>query len=265
MKSWNNPANYLVLSVMLLLFSCKNETTGQEALRDSSDGLWMNQTFVDSMAGIQSAKFVGTGGLAEIYINQKEGRAWLLDGTWEPRCYKVKTNREGFFIYRTKPDSGLTLKIQGKSGRAILPGGRLVRLGRPDTADLISGTGFMTALRNTAGNLLLGGRWKVTYASTPGISGEVVFQKNGTVIGLDPLSKFYEICISGECKRFCDEADLVYMSPRLNEPGGYWHAFKRQGRSLSIWKVKSLEWMSNWPDIQPETLWLRMEWIGAEN
>lgn len=251
--------------LLMVFFSCRNESNGQQTLQDSTDGLWMNRSFLDSLERIQSAKFAGTGGIAEIYMNRKTGVAWVLDGMWEPKMYRMRPQSDGFFIYRLKADSGILVQVKGKSALAQLSGGRTIRLGRPDTANILSGTGFVTALRNTAGHLLLGGRWKVTYAAGRGISEEVVFHRDGTVEGLDPLSKFYEICVSGECKRYCDEADLVYMSPRRNEPGGYWHAFTRKGNTLTIWKVKSLEWMSNWPDIQPETLWMRMVRAGDEN
>lgn len=257
--------SWLSVSLILAIGSCKNETTGQEASKDSTDGLWMNRSFLDSVVKIQSAKFAGTGGVAEIYINKNAGTAWILDGMWEPKIYKLRRLSEGYFIYRNKPDSGIAIQVKGPSALARFPGGRIVRLGRPDTSDIIGGTGFMTALRNTTGNILLGGRWKVTFSAGPEISREVVFHRDGSVEGLDHLSKFYEICVSGDCKRYCDEADLVYMSPRKNEPGGYWHAFNRKGNTLTIWKVKSLEWMSDWPDIQPETLWLRLTRVGDEN
>ncbi|MBI3233201.1 MAG: hypothetical protein HYZ42_04055 [Bacteroidetes bacterium] len=224
----------------------------------SIDGLWINSGYIDSLKSNQSAKFSFSHKLTEVYIDFGKNYAYVMDGDWEPKSYRVMKSNDSIYIYDRSIDSSLKIKIYNNKLIATNDSGYIYQLQRPDTADIIKGFDFTTALRKTANQVLLAGKWRVIFGPHELYRKEILFNKDGSMSGLNELSNFYEICLTGECKRYCDETDIIYMSPKANEPGGYWHCFKREGNKLTIWKIKSLEWMSDWPDLQPETKWLEM-------
>jgi hypothetical protein len=250
----------ILITILLLSQSCTNtQPSAQTPINaDSLDGLWINQTYIDLLATKQTAKFIQSHKLTELYLNFKNNYAYVLDGDWEPKKYQLYKIKDSIYIYENKKDSALKIKIYNHQLIAKNDSGYIYTLKRPKEENIIDGFEFKTALRKTANNILVEGKWKVSLGPRNLMNKQINFNKDGSMSGLNQLSLYYEICLTGECKRYCDETDLIYMSPKANEPGGYWHSFTRKGNTITIWKVKSLEWMSDWPDIQPETHWLTL-------
>lgn len=250
------------LPFLLLAWGCSAQNDRNDApsqiLTKTKGVVWLNYSYLTQLRQNQSAKFSFSHGMTEIYLDYSRSLAWLLDGDWEPLPYQMK--QKGDSVILTSVDSKqrtFRVKINPGNAIAICDSGYHFTLSKPDTHSIIQGgKGFYTAMRKSANKILIAGTYSVHTGPAGWGNKKIIFYDDGTITGLDSMSKYYRICLTGDCKRYCDETDIIYMSPHANEPGGYWRCFKKEGNKLTIWKAISKEWMSNWPDIQPDSLWL---------
>lgn len=254
----------------LLLLSCKNGDPQSAAAtvagnRSEVEGLWISKTYTDSLAAHPNARFNNSHGCTELFI--KNNTVFVLNGEWQPEvCHLQKLPSGNGKVYRIasqRPDSFVDFSLV--NGRLIQQepfhyGSYCMVFVRPDPAltDAQNSAGFSSAFRQTANQKLLSGNWKVVVNSpvppergqAVQVSPAVTFYPDGHIDGLGEY-KYYKICTEGDCKRYCDEMTLVYLSQYADLPGGKWYCWTRQGNRLEIYHAISKEWMSNWPDIQP--------------
>lgn len=223
-------------------------------------GIWINQSWLDSLAKYKTARFIWTHGLTDVYIFPKLDSALIADGEWPPHLVGVKTESKKIKLCATSKDSCHILAGNTEDLISQTRAGYQFHLTRPDTEWLEKPNtlGFRTASRKAANHFLMEGKYMVLEGPSELKGKEVSMDVDGKMQGMDPY-RFYDICYSGDCKRYCDEMDLVYFSPLQNEPGGMWYGWQWRGNKLEIYSMRSLEWMSNWPDIQPVYRWLVLE------
>lgn len=232
----------------------------------SFSGLWVNQDWVDSLKLYRTAKFIKTNGCLELFISDSLHKAWSFEGEADPVLaswyYEHPTINLSF---TAKRDSNIQLKNNGEFLYYHGPD-KQIRFARCDTSYMEKRTtsGYQAATRKIANDILLAGKYHIIENHT-GINykKDIIFNKEGAIENLSPY-KYFDICLAGNCRRFCDEMDLVYFSPVKNEPGGKYYSFRWKNNILELFEVRSLEWMSDWPDIQPERLWMRLSVVSKQ-
>lgn len=227
---------------------------------DTYAGLWINQSWLDSLTRYRTARFVWSHGLTDLYVFPKLDSALLADGDWAPRIAAVKASGNKVWICDSRKDSCYALEGNSLELSAVVPSPWTFHFTRPDSQWIEKPTtlGYQTASRKAANQILIAGSYRIIQGPENLIHKEIQFDIHGKVSGLEQY-RFYDICYSGDCKRYCDEMDLVYLSPMENQPGGMWYGWQWRGNRLEIFSMRSLEWMSDWPDIQPVYKWITLE------
>ncbi|MDZ4757156.1 MAG: hypothetical protein SGJ10_03320 [Bacteroidota bacterium] len=253
----------ICLPLLFFVVMCGNSPQVKPSAKQpkySFSGLWVNQDWVDSLKLYKSAKFIKTNGCLELFISDSAQRAWSFEGEADPAIASWYFEHPNInFRFSAKRDSLIQLKTAGEFLYYNGPD-KQIRFARCDSQYYEKPTtqGYQTATRKIANDVLLAGKFSIIENHT-GINykKEITFTKDGTIENLSPYEHF-EICLAGNCRRFCDEMDLVYFSPVKNEPGGKFYSFCWKKNILELYEVRSLEWMSDWPDIQPERLWMKL-------
>lgn len=249
-----------VLTLLIMCSSVQEDKDLHKLPKYSFSGVWVNQDWVDSLKQYKTAKFIKTNGCLELFISDSLQKLWSFEGEADPAL--ANWNYQHPYIYLTYPskhDSVVPLKIVADR-LYYRSHDKQITFARCDSAyyEKSSSSGYQTATRKIANDILLAGKYEIIENKSGKYYKEkIVFTADGTIENLAPY-KHFEICLGGNCRRFCDEMDLVYFSPVKNEPGGKFYSFRWVGNILEIYEVRSLEWMSNWPDIQPERLWMKL-------
>ncbi|MSQ78176.1 MAG: hypothetical protein EXR21_00685 [Flavobacteriaceae bacterium] len=262
---------------LVIIFSCKNgepqNTPQPQAKAESLTGLWISKTYTDSLEKYTNARFNNSYGCTELYIRQN--KVFVLNGEWQPVICKLqKLPGHILRIVGSKKDSFVDLELE--NGRLVQQepfhhGSYKMVFVRADSSitEPINAAGFTSSVRQATNEKLFAGTYR-TIINSPippergvavEVSREITFHRDGSITGLGDY-KHYKICTEGDCKRYCDEMTLVYLSHLPDEPGGKWYCWQREGSTLKIYHAISKEWMSNWPDIQPDVHWLELRRRG---
>jgi hypothetical protein len=258
---------YILLG-FLIFMSCNGDepSAGHAPPKNRLAGLWINQTYLDSLRLTPSTRLNSSYGCTELYFVDTLNMVYVLNGDWEPTDAKYVQSGNRIDIVSSKKDSTVHFILNGNKLTQIATVGMKpkVFVHPPDTfAEGVISSKYQTAFERSINQILLTGRYQVVKASPVApergeaivVDKDIYFSNRGEISGMG-MYKSYSICSEGECKRYCDEMSLVYLSAVADRPGGKWYCWEYKNDFLYIYHAKSLEWMSNHPDIQPDGLWM---------